>query len=177
MNRWIFGPLLGSALLAGASQATAQPDRMHWDRDGREGRGAMERFSPEDREAFTDARLAALRAGLKLSADQEKLWPAVEDAIRGLVKQRREQMREWRDSRGERRDDIPALIRGMAERQAARADSLRKLADAAAPLYATLDEGQKRRAQVLMRGLRPRGMMGGGRHGGERRRAWRDRDD
>ena len=44
----------------------------------------MERFSPEDREAFTDARIAALRARLKLTPDQEKLWPAVEDAIRGL---------------------------------------------------------------------------------------------
>jgi hypothetical protein len=175
MNRWIFGPLLGGALLAGASYATAQSERTDWDRDGREGRGMMGRLSPEDMDAFMDARIAALRAGLRLTAEQEKLWPAVEDAVRGLVKQRREQMREWRESRGERRDDIPALIRGMAERQAARAEALRRLADAAAPLHATLDEAQKRRLPALMRGLRPRGMMGGGRRG-EHRHHWRERD-
>ena len=37
---------------------------------------------------------------------------------------------------------------------------MRKLADAAAPLYATLDEGQKRRLQVLVR-MGSRGLMGG----------------
>ena len=178
MNRWIFGPLLGSALLATASSATAQGDRMHRDMMERGGGTMMGRFSAEDMDAFTDARIAALRAGLRLSADQEKLWPAVEDAIRGLVKQRRDQMREWRESRGQRSDDIPALIRGMADRQAARAEALRKLADSAAPLYATFDDAQKRRLRVLMRGLRPRGMMGGGWRGHDGgMRPWRDGHD
>jgi zinc resistance-associated protein len=176
MNRWIFGPLLGSALLASAS-AAAQSDRMQRDMDRREGRGMMGRFSPEDMDAFVDARIAALRAGLRLSADQEQLWPAVETAIKDVVKQRREQMRERREGQDERRDDIPGFIRGMAERQAARAEALRKLADAAAPLYATFDEGQKRRLRVLVRGLRPHGMMGRGWHGREGRRFWRDGDD
>jgi zinc resistance-associated protein len=182
MNRWIFGPLLGGALLATASYATAQSGRMPRDMGDRGDRGdgtMMGRFSPEDVEAFTDARIAALRAGLRLSPDQDKLWPAVEDAIRGLVTQRREQMREWRESRGQRNDDIPAMIRGMADRQAARADGLRKLADSAAPLYATFDDAQKRRLRILIRGLRPHGMMGRG--GGMRGRGqdggmrpWRD---
>ena len=48
---------------------------------------------------------------------------------------------------------------------------MRKLADAAAPLYAALDEGQKRRLPLLVRmgsqgmmgqGMMGRGMMGGG---------------
>jgi hypothetical protein len=176
MNRWIFGPLLGGALLAGSSYAVAQSDRMDRERDGRDGRGMMGRFSPEDMEAFMEARIAALRAGLRLTAEQEKLWPAVEEAIRGLVRQRREQMREWRESRGQRSDDIPALLRGMADRQGARAEALRRLADSAAPLYATFDEGQKRRLQVLMRGLSPRGMRGGRGHGGDGMRSWRGRD-
>src|SRR3954449_455705 len=119
------------------------------------GGGMAERFSPEDLAAFTDARVAALRAGLKLTPDQEKLWPPVEDALRGLVTLRREQVRAWRESRGQNRDDIPGLLRGMADRQAARADALRKLADAATPLYASMDEGQKRRALVLARPFRP----------------------
>ena len=76
----------------------------------------MDRFSPEDREAFTDARIAALRAGLKLTPDQKKLWPAVEDVIRGLDRQRREQMGE-RDVRRQLRDDFPAAILSVAERR------------------------------------------------------------
>src|ERR1017187_4579466 len=46
------------------------------------------RMSPEDRAAFTDARIAAVHAGLKLSADQEKLWPPVEAAVRDFAKLR-----------------------------------------------------------------------------------------
>jgi zinc resistance-associated protein len=176
MNRWIFAPLLGAALLASAS-AAAQGERGR-DMDGREGRGMMGRFSPDDMDAFMDARIAALRAGLKLSGDQERLWPAVEDAMRSLVKQRREQRREWREGRGQGSDDIPAILRGMADRQTSRGEALRKLADAAAPLYATFDEGQKRRLRVLVRGLRPRGPMGGGWDGRERgMRSWRDRHE
>ena len=34
-----------------------------------------DRFSPEDRAAFLDARIAALKAGLVLNAEQEKNWP------------------------------------------------------------------------------------------------------
>src|SRR5215470_14899691 len=46
------------------------------------------RFSPEDRAAFADARIAAIHAGLKLTADQEKLWPPVEAAVRDFAKLR-----------------------------------------------------------------------------------------
>ncbi|HEX8164517.1 MAG TPA: Spy/CpxP family protein refolding chaperone [Beijerinckiaceae bacterium] len=135
------------------------------------GRGMMGRFSPEDVEAFTDARIAALHAGLKLSADQERLWPPVEEAIRGLVKLRREQFRARREAREQGgldrdRDDLPGMLRGMAERQGARAEALRRLADAAQPLYATFDDGQKRRLRLLARHMRP--------GGGMMRHAWRE---
>jgi hypothetical protein len=43
---------------------------------------------------------------------------------------------------------------------------MRKLTDAASPLYATLDEAQKRRLQVLMH-MGGRGMMGPGMMGRE----------
>jgi zinc resistance-associated protein len=132
------------------------------------GMGMMGRFSPEDIEAFADARLAALHAGLKLSGDQERMWPPVEEAIRNLTKLRREQFRAWRESRDQPRDDLPALLRSMADRQGARAEALRRLADAAAPLYATFDEGQKRRLRLLARHMRPRGGM--------MRQAWRGMD-
>src|SRR6202161_1359601 len=46
------------------------------------------RMSPEDRAAFADARIAAVHAGLKLTPDQEKLWPPVEAAVREFAKLR-----------------------------------------------------------------------------------------
>ena len=46
------------------------------------------RMNPEDRAAFADARIAAVHAGLKLTPDQEKLWPPVETAVRDFAKMR-----------------------------------------------------------------------------------------
>ena len=123
-------------------------------------RGMMGRFSPEDMSAFMDAHIAALRAGLKLSAEQERLWPPVEGAIRNLANLHLTHMQAMRQTRGMMASDPVGLLRGMADHMSQGADAMRKLADAAAPLYATLDEGQKRRLQVLVR-MGGRGMMGG----------------
>ena len=46
----------------------------------------------------------------------------------------------------------------------ARAASLKKLADAAEPLYKSLDDGQKRRFAMLLRGGRGEGGNRGGWH-------------
>src|ERR1700757_2529931 len=46
------------------------------------------RMNPEDRAALTDARIAAVHAGLKLTPDQEKLWPPLEAAVRDFAKMR-----------------------------------------------------------------------------------------
>lgn len=121
-------------------------------------------LSAQDREAFADARIAALKAGLKLTPDQDKLWPPVEDAIRALAQQRREARQARRERFAAMRDDtardIPAQLRFMADRQAASAAALAKLADASAPLYAALNDAQKRRLTVLGRFMRTGGGMG-----------------
>ena len=111
------------------------------------------RATPEDRAALTDARIAALKAGLKLTAEQEKNWPAVEAAIRDLAKQRADRataMRDGRNAQAQRPDAITRLRRG-ADMMTERAAGLKKLADAAEPLYKTLDDGQKHRFATLMR--------------------------
>ena len=125
-----------------------------------QGRGMMGRFSPEDMSAFMDAHIAALKAGLKLSAEQERLWPPVEGAIRNLANLHLTHMQAMRQTRAMMASDPVGLLRGMADHMSQGADAMRKLADAAAPLYATLDEGQKRRLQVLVR-MGSRGLMGG----------------
>ena len=63
-----------------------------------------ERFSSEDRAAFLDARIAALKAGLELNAEQEKNWAPLESAMRDLAKQRAERFAAWRERRDDNQD-------------------------------------------------------------------------
>src|SRR5271169_881793 len=63
------------------------------------------RFSPEDRAAFLDARIAALKAGLELNAEQEKNWPPLESAMRDLAKQRAERFAAWKERRDDNQDE------------------------------------------------------------------------
>ncbi|MFQ3457213.1 Spy/CpxP family protein refolding chaperone [Bradyrhizobium sp. UFLA01-814] len=113
------------------------------------------RMSPEDRAAFLDARIAAVRAGLKLNADQEKLWPPVEAAVRDFAKMRLDRANarmaaEKTDAdKAQKPDDPVARLRERADNMAATATSLKKIADAADPLYKTLDDNQKRRLSML----------------------------
>ena len=44
--------------------------------------------SADDMSALADARIAAVKAGLRLTAEQEKMWPPVEAAARDLAKLR-----------------------------------------------------------------------------------------
>jgi zinc resistance-associated protein len=147
--------LVAGALGLGLAGAAAARDH------GPEGfRGRWSALSPEDRAAFADARIAALHAGLKLNPDQEKLWPPVEAAIRDMVKLRQQRREAMRD-RPRIADDAPGALRAMADAATSRGEALRKLADASQPLYASLDQDQKRRAMIL---ARPMGPMGGRHH-------------
>ncbi len=110
-----------------------------------------------------DAKLAGMKAALKLSADQEKLWTPFETAVRDGVKARREAMREWRDERdGDERPSPIAMMTHMSDHLAKASENLKKVADAAKPLYDSLDDGQKRHFGPLLHMLRE----GGGRHEG-----------
>lgn len=138
-----------------------------------------ERMSLEDRAAFTDARIAAVKAGLKLNAEQEKLWPPVEAAVRDFAKLRIDRanarMNAQRDgSRDNQQPDDPVTrLRDRADTMATTAAAMKRIADAADPLYKTLDDGQKRRLAIL---THMEGRFGGGwRHHGFRRGM--DRDD
>jgi len=149
---------LGGASLALAQQGPGQQgpgrDRMGW--------------RAEDAAAFTDARVAALKAGLKLTPEQEKNWPAVETAIRELAKDRADRMKARMERMAALREarrgddktqsgsaqpgpDAIARLRQGADAMTTRAANLKKLADAAEPLYKSLDDGQKHRFGALLR--------------------------
>ena len=109
-------------------------------------------MSPEDRAAFADARIAAVHAGLKLNADQEKLWPPVESAVRDFAKLRIDRANARMNAKpddAQKPDDPVARLRERADNMATSAAALKKIADAADPLYKTLDDGQKRRLAIL----------------------------
>ena len=142
--------------------------------DQKNWRGPRSPLSAEDRAAFLDARIAGAKAALRLTAEQEKLWGPVENVARDLGKKwgdrfaaRRD---EWQKRREAMKDDKepPAVdhvdrLRKRADALAERAADLKRFADAAQPLYATLDEGQKRRLQTIMQQRRA-GMMHRWRH-------------
>ena len=137
-----------------------------------------ERMNPEDRAAFTDARIAAVKAGLKLNADQEKLWPPVEAAVRDFAKLRIDRanarMNAQRDdSKDTPRPDPVTRLRDRADTMATTAAAMKRIADAADPLYKTLDDGQKRRLAILTH-MEGRFGRGGWRHHYQR---GMDRDD
>ena len=130
-----------------------------------------------DHEAILDARLAGLKAGLKLTADQEKLWPPFEAAIRDAAKMRMNAMMDRIEAMHEMRQSLAAgqtvspidRLDTMAERLTERGAAVKKIADAGKPLYASLNDSQKRLFGLLGRGMfmmgpghRGMGMMGGG---------------
>jgi zinc resistance-associated protein len=133
-------------LIAGSSIVYAQ----NQNRPGREGLRGY-RPSVEDMRAFGEARLAALKAGLALTPEQERTWPAFEQAARDFTKLRI-------DRRAAAANAQPSADSNPAERMNRRAtamvetgNALKKLSEATGPLYNSLDESQKRRFAMLSR--------------------------
>ena len=128
--------VLGTSGIWGVSGASAQP--------------APERpngppLSREDAAAFLEARIAALHAGLQLTPEQERLWPAFEQAYR-----ERGKLRIARVTAGAPpTEDAVARLQRRADAMLQQGAALKRLADAAAPLWQSFDEGQKRRFAVL----------------------------
>jgi len=118
----------------------------------------------DDLKSLTDARVAMIKAALRLTPDQEKYWPAVEDAFRARAKNRQAR---W-ERVAELRDNGPMdalhehnpieLMQRRAERLSQRAADLKKVADAWEPLFKTLSDDQRKRMAfvtvVAARGIR-----------------------
>jgi zinc resistance-associated protein len=128
-------------LIVGASAYAQQPS-------GGGDFGRRQQLAPEDRAAFLDARIAALHAGLRLTAEQEKGWPAFEQAYRDLAAARDNRVF---DPRAEESIDPVQRAQRRADALAARSTALKRYADALAPLYQSLDDSQKRRFGFLSR--------------------------
>ena len=156
-------PVVAAAVLAiaGSSFVYAQQRSGEPDFDGGPRSWKHLRPSVGDVRAFADARIAALKAGLQLTPEQEKNWGPFEQALRDLVKLRidRIQARETGEQpppanffdRLQRRADAMAQFGG----------ALKHVAEAGGPLYQSLDDAQKHRFKILARMVRPHNMAGG----------------
>ena len=111
----------------------------------------------QDQQAvLLEAHLAGMKAGLKLNDEQAKNWPGFEAAVREAAKARWDRTREALERVS--RSDRPSAIERMsimADHLEKSATELRKVVNAATPLYASLDESQKRDFGPLMREFRP----------------------
>jgi zinc resistance-associated protein len=109
-----------------------------------------------DHEAMMDARLGGMKAALKLTPDQNPLWEAFENAVRGGVKTHMDDMRQMMEN-GERMSPVERMD-AMAGMMTRRAEALKAVAGAAKPLYGSLDETQKHKFGLLGRDM----LMAGG---------------
>ena len=115
--------------------------------------------SAEDQKTLTDLRIDLVKAALQLTPAQEKLWPAVESAIRARAEDRKARVAKIQETVGRRADesraevlrnrDPIAFLQRRSEALAQRSADLDKLAEAWQPLYKTLSPEQRQRMAAL----------------------------
>ena len=166
--------LLMTAMAAAVTAATPLSARER-DRDD------VFRITPNQIVDMADARIAQLKADLRLTPDQDRNWSSFQSALHDMAQRRADRMTKVREARSAQTDpattpattvpadpnakplddrdmrarndrddrdrapDLVADMRNRADMMAARADDFRKFADAAGPLYGSLDDRQKRR--------------------------------
>jgi hypothetical protein len=95
----------------------------------------------------SDARTARMRADLRLTPEQENNWAGFENAMRDNSKRRADREITLRADRVQQKGpaDFIDQMRKGADSMSERAADQKKLADAAQPLFASLNDLQKRR--------------------------------
>lgn len=182
-------PMMGMGGMQGGPMMGMGPGMGRHNMDmGAGPRGRWADVTPEQRQAMIDMRVANIKAALRLTPEQEKLWAPVESAIRDSAAAMAERAK-LRAAQGRPADPIAAMRLG-AENMAARASMMQRMADAAAPLYASLNDQQKAQLPRIFRrmghggGKHMRMMregwdgpeMGPGGWGGDHHRRWWNRD-
>lgn len=167
-------PVIAAAVLAiaGSTFVYAQQRSGEADFDGGSHFWQHSRPSVGDIRAFADARIAALKAGLQLTPEQEKNWAPFEQALRDLVKLRIERIQARESGEQPPPANFFDRLQRRADAMAQFGGALKHVAEAGGPLYQSLDDPQKRRFKVLAHMLRPHHMAGGGwwrkgEHGGD----------
>jgi hypothetical protein len=118
---------------------------------------AQTQQSEADRATIVDARIAAIKAGLRLTPAQEKDWDNLEKVARQVITARAERQKEavkeaaaFRD-----KDDVVSGMKLASKDLIARGEELQKVAEAAAPLFASMDAAQRHSFAVLLHSFAP----------------------
>jgi LTXXQ motif family protein len=119
----------------------------------------QDRLTAAEPDSVTDLRIAVVKAALQLTPNQEKYWPAIEDAIRTRAKHRATRLENLADRVSGLQDTNPLelalnrnpvdIMHRRADALAQRSDDIKKLGDAWQPLYQALNPDQKRRLALL----------------------------
>jgi hypothetical protein len=121
--------------------------------------------SPETLARLEDGRIAMIKAALKLSPEQEKLFAPVEEKIRAGFAARRKareewakKREEWRAEKGkheqvslpERMEKRSQRLNEIAAKMTERAQKAKEYAEVLKPLYASLSDEQKAVASQVL---------------------------
>ena len=123
------------------------------------GPASSEDMTAAELNALAEARIATVKTALQLTADQEKYWPAIEEAFRSKATERQTRLANAAARRAEQRGRSPIevlrdrnpveFLNRRSDALAQRAAEAKKLANAWQPLYQTLSADQKRRLGFL----------------------------
>ena len=124
---------LSASAITAAAQSDQQPTRAE----------LVQRWA----EVALDGQLKGMKTSLRLTADQEKLWGPFESAVKDGAKTRVVALQR------EQRDNLSPMDRlnTKAERISQSAANLKRITEAAKPLYASLDDAQKHKFITLGR--------------------------
>jgi hypothetical protein len=107
---------------------------------------------------YVEGRLAFVKAELKITAQQASSWDKFAEAVRANAKTINERRKPFID-RAYWSEPLPQRLEQQEKVMAAHLDALRQTSAAVKPLYAALDDAQKKTADALL-GSPMMGMLG-----------------
>lgn len=139
--------LIGGAAMSGAAEARDRSERMQ--------RSENTEITANQITDQISARTARIKAELRLTPEQDKNWAGFESAMIDIGKLNADRRVAMRAERAERKNDADVIDKMLtdAKMMGERSAENRKLAEAARPLYASLDDKQKRRFGEELWGL------------------------
>lgn len=137
--------LIAGAALTGSALAQDRQDRL--DREDRQDRSRHTELPANQVSDRADARSARIRADLRLTPEQENNWAGFEGAMRDISKKQAEREATLRADRVQQKGPVDVIeqLRRGADFMTEHAVHQKQLADAAQPLFASLNDQQKRR--------------------------------
>ena len=144
---FLIAALVAGAVLTGSVIARDRSDRVE--------------LSANQIVAELDARIARIKADLHLTPEQEEKWSGFESAVHEISKERADRQVARRAERSDQKGSVDFIeqMRQAAVSMSERSVAEKQLADAAQPVYASLDDQQKRRfADELIQMIRALGL-------------------